>query len=147
MVDVGSKPDSDRAARARARVSMTPACAAQLAAGGLPKGDALAVARLAGIQAAKLTGTLIPLAHPLGLDFVDVDVDVDAATGLVAIEARAAVRGRTGVEMEAMTAATVAALTLYDMVKSIDRNAAIERVELLEKTGGRSGIWRREAGR
>ena len=145
MVDVRAKPDSDRAARARALVRMTPACARQLAGGELPKGDALTVARLAGINAAKLAGTLIPLAHPLGLDFADVQISVDVAAGVALIETSAAVRARTGVEMEAMTAASVAALALYDMVKSVDRGAVIERVELLEKSGGRSGHWRRQA--
>jgi cyclic pyranopterin phosphate synthase len=113
--------------------------------GDAPKGDVLSTARLAGIQAAKRTAELIPLAHPLPLDFADVRAAVDVDEGAVRIEAEARVKGRTGVEMEAMTAATVAALTVYDMVKGIERGVRIEAVELVEKSGGRSGAWRRES--
>ena len=109
--------------------------------GDAPKGDVLGVARIAGIQAAKQTGSLIPLCHPLGLDHVDVRARI--AEGGVAVEAEATVEGRTGVEMEAMVAASVAALTVYDMVKGIERGVTIERVELIAKSGGRSGDWRR----
>jgi cyclic pyranopterin monophosphate synthase len=141
MVDVGAKEVSARRAVARAVVRMTPATADRVAAGDAPKGDVLGVARIAGIQAAKRTGELIPLCHPLGLDHVDVRAAV--VDGGVAIEAEASVEGRTGVEMEAMTAASVAALTIYDMVKGIERGVRIESVELVAKSGGRSGDWRR----
>jgi len=145
MVDVGDKPATARRAVARAVVRMTPATAAAVAAGDAPKGDVLGTARIAGIQAAKRTGELIPLCHPLGLDHVDVDAAVDAAAGTVTLVAEASLTARTGVEMEAMTAAAVAALTVYDMVKGLERGVAIEEVVLLEKSGGRSGTWRRAA--
>jgi cyclic pyranopterin monophosphate synthase len=141
MVDVSSKEVTRRRAVARAFVRMTSETAAAVAAGDAPKGDVLGVARIAGIQAAKQTATLIPLCHPLGLDFVDVRAEV--VDDGVAIEAEAVVEGRTGVEMEAMTAASVAALTVYDMVKGIERGVTIESVELIAKSGGRSGDWRR----
>jgi cyclic pyranopterin monophosphate synthase len=144
MVDVGDKRESERLARAEALVRMSPQTAAVLARGDAPKGDVLGTARLAGIQAAKRTGELIPLAHPLPLTFADVQATVDPAAGTVHIQAEARVVGRTGVEMEAMAAAAVAALTIYDMVKGLERGVRIERVELLEKSGGRSGTWRRE---
>jgi cyclic pyranopterin phosphate synthase len=144
MVDVGGKAESERSARAEALVRVSPQTLAALEGGDAPKGDVLGAARLAGIQAAKRTGELIPLAHPLPLTFVDVRASLDASQALVRIEAEARVVGRTGVEMEAMTAAAVAALTVYDMVKGLDRGARIERVELVEKSGGRSGTWRRE---
>jgi cyclic pyranopterin phosphate synthase len=144
MVDVGGKPESERAARAEAVVRMSPQTAAALQRGDAPKGDVLGTARLAGIQAAKRTGELIPLAHPLPLSYADVQASVDAPDGTVRILAEARVVGRTGVEMEAMTAAAVAALTVYDMVKGLERGVCIEHIELLEKTGGRSGTWRRE---
>lgn len=144
MVDVGAKPESERRARAEALVRMSPQTAEALRRGDAPKGDVLGTARLAGIQAAKRTGELIPLAHPLPLTFADVRASVDAVEGTVRIQAEARVVGRTGVEMEAMTAAAVAALTVYDMVKGLERGVRIERIELLEKTGGRSGTWRRD---
>jgi cyclic pyranopterin phosphate synthase len=144
MVDVGAKEASARRAVARAVVRMAPATARAVAAGDAPKGDVLGVARIAGIQAAKRTGELIPLCHPIGLDHVDVEGGVDEAAGTVTLVATAGVTARTGVEMEAMTAAAVAALTVYDMVKGLERGVAIERVELLEKSGGRSGHWRRD---
>lgn len=143
MVDVGEKPVTARRAVARATVRMTPATAARVAAGDAPKGDVLGVARIAGIQAAKRTGELIPLCHPIGLDHVEVDGVIDAAAGTVTLTTTAAVTARTGVEMEAMTAASVAALTVYDMVKGLDKGVEITEVVLLEKTGGRSGTWRR----
>lgn len=143
MVDVAAKPVTDRRAVARALVRMTPETAARVAAGDAPKGDVLGVARIAGIQAAKRTGDLIPLCHPIGLDHVDVEGEIDAAAGLVTLTATARVSARTGVEMEAMTAASVAALTVYDMVKGLDKAVAIEQVVLLEKSGGRSGDWTR----
>jgi cyclic pyranopterin phosphate synthase len=141
MVDVAAKPVTDRRAVARAVVRMTPQTAATVAAGDAPKGDVLAVARIAGIQAAKRTGELIPLCHPIGLDHVDVDGVIDAAAGTVTLTATTRVSARTGVEMEAMTAAAIAALTVYDMVKGLDKSVTVERVELLEKSGGRSGDW------
>jgi cyclic pyranopterin monophosphate synthase len=144
MVDVGGKAETERRALAEATVRMDPATAAALESGDAPKGDALSTARLAGIQAAKRTAELIPLAHPLPLDFVDVRATIDRDQGAVRIEAEARVTGRTGVEMEALTAATVAALTIYDMVKGIERGVRIEAVELIEKSGGRSGTWRRD---
>jgi len=146
MVDVGAKSESERFARAQALVRMSPQTAAAVQRGDTPKGDVVGAARFAGIQAAKRTGELIPLAHPLPLTFADVCISVDAAAGTVRILAEASVVGRTGVEMEAMTAAAVAALTVYDMVKGLERGVLIERVELLEKVGGRSGSWRREDG-
>jgi cyclic pyranopterin phosphate synthase len=120
---------------------MSPQTAAAVAAGDAPKGDVVGTARIAGIQAAKRTAELIPLCHPLGLDHVDVDVHVERDA--VVLEASAAVTGRTGVEMEAMTAAAVAALTVYDMVKGLERGVRIEAVELISKSGGQSGDWRR----
>lgn len=146
MVDVAGKQESERVARAQARVRMSARTLDALERGDAPKGDVLGTARLAGIQAAKRTGDLIPLAHPLALSFADVRTAIDAAHGVVRIEAEARAVGRTGVEMEAMTAASVAALTVYDMVKGIERGVRIEHVELLEKSGGRSGTWRREDG-
>jgi cyclic pyranopterin phosphate synthase len=144
MVDVGDKPASDRRAVARATVRMSPQTARAVEAGDSPKGDVLGTARIAGIQAAKRTGELIPLCHPLGLDHVDVRAEVDAAAGTVTLTAEARVTARTGVEMEAMTAAAVAALTVYDMVKGLERGVVVEEVALLEKSGGRSGHWRRD---
>jgi cyclic pyranopterin monophosphate synthase len=143
MVDVGGKPVTERRAVARAVVRMSPETAAVVAAGDAPKGDVLGTARIAGVMAAKKTGDLIPLCHPIGLDHVDVDATIDAPAGTVTLTATAGVTARTGVEMEAMTAAAVAALTVYDMVKGVERGVAIEEVVLLEKTGGRSGAWRR----
>ena len=143
MVDVGAKQPSERRARARARVRMAPATARAVEAGDAPKGDVLSVARLAGIQAAKQTGALVPLAHPLPLTFADVTARVDAERGLVELVAEARTVARTGVEMEAMTACAVAALTVYDMVKGLERGVEVEQIVLLEKSGGRSD-WRRE---
>jgi len=137
MVDVGDKPATDRRAVARAVVRMSPGTAATVLAGDAPKGDVLGTARIAGILAAKRTGELIPLCHPLGLDHVDIDAEIDAAAGTVTLTAEARVTARTGVEMEAMTAAAVAALTVYDMVKGVERGVEIAEVALLEKTGGR----------
>jgi cyclic pyranopterin phosphate synthase len=143
MVDVGAKAESERRARARARLRMSPATAGLVERGEGPKGEVLGVARLAGIQAAKQTPILIPLAHPLPLSFVDVEAKVEVEAGTVELVAEARTVGRTGVEMEAMTAAAVAALTVYDMVKGVERGVTIEAVVLLEKTGGRSD-WRLE---
>jgi cyclic pyranopterin monophosphate synthase len=138
MVDVGAKDESERRARARARLRMSPETAALVERGEGPKGEVLGVARLAGVQAAKQTATLIPLAHPLPLSFVDVEARVEVEVGLVELIAEARTVGRTGVEMEAMAAATVAALTVYDMVKGVEREVRIEEVVLLEKTGGKA---------
>jgi cyclic pyranopterin phosphate synthase len=143
MVDVGGKAVSERRARARARVRMSPETAAAVAAGDAPKGEVLGTARLAGIQAAKQTALLIPLAHPLAPSVIDVRASVDVAAGTVELISEVAVADRTGVEMEAMVAASVAALTVYDMVKGLERGVVIEEVALLEKTGGRHD-WRRE---
>lgn len=145
MVDVGAKDVSARRAVARARVLMSPETAAAVAAGDAPKGDVLGTARIAGIQAAKRTAELIPLCHPLPLDQVAVELSVDAAAGMVEVVAEARVTARTGVEMEALTAAAVAALTVYDMVKGLQRGVQITDVALLEKSGGRSDWRRREA--
>jgi len=144
MMDVGEKKETERRAVAEAAVRMSPETAGAIERGDAPKGDVLGTARLAGIQAAKRAGELIPLAHPLPLTFVDVEASVDADEGLVTLTAEARTVARTGVEMEAMTAAAVAALTVYDMVKGKERGVSIERVELLKKSGGRSGSWRRE---
>jgi cyclic pyranopterin phosphate synthase len=144
MVDVGDKPATGRRAVARARVRIAPDTARAVLAGDAPKGDVIGVARIAGIQAAKRTGELIPLCHPLALSFVGVEGEVDARAGEVTLTAEAQTTGPTGVEMEAMTAAAVAALTVYDMIKGIDRSAEIVEVTLLEKSGGRSGLWRRD---
>jgi len=145
MVDVGAKEPTERRARARARVRMSPATARAVEAGDAPKGEVLNVARLAGVQAAKQTGALIPLAHPLPLTFVDVTAAVDVDRGLVELEAEARTVGRTGVEMEAMTACAVAALTVYDMVKGMERGVEIEQIALLQKSGGRHD-WHRDDG-
>jgi len=144
MVDVGAKPATERRARARAVVRMAPETAAAVARGDAPKGDVLGPARIAGVQAAKRTAELVPLAHPLPLSFVDVEAAVDGAAGTVTFEAEARTVAQTGVEMEAMCACAVAALTVYDMVKGIERGVTIERVELLEKTGGKTD-WARNA--
>jgi cyclic pyranopterin phosphate synthase len=143
MVDVGEKSESERMARARGVVRMSEETARTVEAGDGPKGDVLGPARIAGIAAAKRTGELIPLAHPLPLTFADVEIEVAPDEGAVRVSAEARVVGRTGVEMEAMTACSVAALTIYDMVKGLDRSASIESIELIEKRGGRSGHWRR----
>ena len=143
MVDVGEKPVTERRAVARAVVRVLPETALKVLAGDAPKGDVLGVARIAGIQAAKRTAELIPLCHPLPLTFVGVEGSVDAQGGSIVLTAEARTTGPTGVEMEAMTAASVAALTVYDMVKGIERGAEIGEVVLLEKSGGRSGHWTR----
>jgi len=143
MVDVGSKPVSDRMARASGRVRLQKATLERIKSGDHKKGDVLQVARLAGIMAAKQTSQLIPLCHPLGLDSVTIDFDV-CKEDVIGIECSAAVNARTGVEMEALTAVSVAALTIYDMCKSMDREMVIEQVQLEEKTGGRSGHFKRK---
>jgi cyclic pyranopterin phosphate synthase len=147
MVDVGEKATTERTARARARVRMSVQTALAVQAGDAPKGDVLAVARIAGIQAAKQTGQLIPLAHPLALTFVDVDARIEPGAGLIELESTVRTVGRTGVEMEAMTACAVAALTVYDMVKGLEAGVEIEQVVLLEKRGGRGDYLREEPSR
>jgi cyclic pyranopterin monophosphate synthase len=139
MVDVGAKPVSARRAVAEAVVRMRPDVLAMLVDAGGPKGDAFVTARLAGIGAAKRTAELIPLCHPLPLDRVEVGVSPDSGVGTVSIRAEVAATARTGVEMEALTAVSIAALTLYDMAKSLQRDIVVESVRLLEKSGGRSG--------
>ena len=143
MVDVANKPATQRRALARAVVAMSPGAAARVRAGDAPKGDVLGVARIAGIQAAKRTSELIPLCHPLALSFIGVEGSIDAERGEIELLAEVRTTGPTGVEMEALTAASVAALTVYDMVKGIERGAEICSVALIEKSGGRSGDWRR----
>jgi cyclic pyranopterin monophosphate synthase len=143
MVDVGGKQVTQRRAVARAVIRMSAETAAAVARGDAPKGDVAGTARIAGIQAAKRTAELVPLCHPLPLSFVDVAVELGETEVVLTAEARTS--GQTGVEMEAMTAAAVAALTVYDMVKGLERGVSIESVELLEKSGGRSGHWRRDA--
>ena len=142
MVNVGEKPVTQRKALARSFVRLKPETLELLLEGGLPKGDALAVARLAGIMAAKRTPDLIPLCHPLPLSGVKVELYPEENG--VRIEAAASTSAQTGVEMEAMTAASVAALALYDMVKGVEKGARIEQVVLLEKSGGKSGVYRME---
>ncbi len=144
MVDVGAKDVSERRAVARATVRMSAETARAVEQGDAPKGDVLGTARLAGVMAAKRTDEWIPLCHSLPLDAVDVEVDVDPAAGTVILRTTARVTARTGVEMEAMVAAAAGALCVYDMVKGIERGVVVERVELLEKSGGRTGTWRRD---
>lgn len=141
MVDVGAKPDTTRVAVAEATVTMSSATSDLLFAGELPKGDALAVARVAGIQGAKATASLIPLCHPLSL--TSVSIEIERIENGARIIATTEVVAKTGVEMEALTAATVAALTLYDMVKGVERGASISAVQLISKSGGKSGDWHR----
>jgi cyclic pyranopterin monophosphate synthase len=143
MVDVSDKAVSDRRAVARAVVRVSPETAARVKEGDAPKGDVLGVARIAGIQAAKRTSELIPLCHPLALSFVGLDGSIDVDTGTIELIAEARTSGQTGVEMEALTAASVAALTVYDMVKGIERGAEIAEIALVAKSGGRSGAWSR----
>ena len=144
MVDVGVKAVSQRVARASGQVRMAAETLQLIAAGGHKKGDVLAVARIAGIQAAKSCSQLIPLCHPLMLTSVEVDLQLDQARQLVLISAQCKVQGQTGVEMEALTAVSVAALTIYDMCKAVDKDMVIEAVRLEEKTGGNSGHYMRQ---
>ena len=143
MVDVGGKTVTQRRAIARGRVRLNAAAYEALAAGKLSKGDALAVARLAGILAAKKTSEIVPLAHPIGLDAVSVDCALEPKSREVVVTATAATSAKTGVEMEALTAVAGACLALYDMAKSLDRSIEIREILLLEKTGGRTGSYRR----
>lgn len=143
MVDVGDKDVTQRRAQARAQLRMTPATAQLLVDGRLPKGEALGVARLAGIMAAKRTPELIPLCHTVALASVEVDLAVDVEAGLATVIAATRATDRTGVEMEALVAVSIASLTLYDMVKAVERGVVLERVELLHKSGGVGGEWQR----
>ncbi|MCW8194299.1 cyclic pyranopterin monophosphate synthase MoaC [Proteobacteria bacterium 005FR1] len=142
MVDVGAKDITEREAVAQARITMQPETLRLIVEGGHKKGDVLAVARIAGIQAAKKCPDLIPLCHPLMLTSIKVDLTPDSESSSVLIVARCKLAGRTGVEMEALTAASVAALTVYDMCKAVDKGMIIGEVRLLEKSGGRSGEWK-----
>lgn len=141
MVDVSAKDVTERRATARGSVIMAPETLVRIQAGGIQKGDVLAVAQLAGIMAAKRTSDLIPLCHPLGLDAVEVHLTCDAGRHAVDVEATCRVGGRTGVEMEALTAVAVAALTVYDMCKSMDRAMRIVDIRLVHKSGGKSGTF------
>ena len=143
MVDVGGKASTERVARAQARVFMSAETLAMIDDGSHKKGDVLSVARIAGIQAAKQCSHLIPLCHPLMLTSVTVDLALDAESSCVTIEATCRLSGQTGVEMEALTAASVSALTVYDMCKAVDKEMVINDVTLLEKSGGRSGHYTR----
>lgn len=140
MVDVGGKPETPRLAIAEGRIRMAPDALAALVAGDTPKGDVFGTARIAAIMAAKKTSELIPLCHPLGLETVAVDFITES--NAIRVTATATLTGKTGVEMEAMTAAGIALLTLYDMGKALDKGMVIEGVRLLEKRGGKSGYWR-----
>jgi cyclic pyranopterin monophosphate synthase len=143
MVDVGDKPDTVREARARGAVVMQLSTLELIQRNALQKGDVLAVAKIAGIMAAKRTSDLIPLCHPLPLTSVDLTFELDANAGRINIESMARVTGKTGVEMEALTAVAAAALTVYDMCKAVDREMYITDVRLIAKRGGRSGVFRR----
>jgi len=144
MVDVTSKESTRRVARAEAFVNMLPSTLRLLRSNELPKGNPLETARIAGIQAAKRTSELIPLCHPLPLTHVDVSISI--TRGGVRLESTASTKAETGVEMEALTAAAVAALTLYDMCKAVEKGITIDKVRLLEKSGGKSGLWIRKKG-
>lgn len=143
MVDVGAKPPTRRIALARAAVRMEPATLSAILGGSLKKGEALAAARIAGVMAAKRTSELIPLCHQIPLDVVEIDFQPDPEQSRLEIQARAVTQARTGVEMEALVAASVAALAIYDMAKAIDRAMVVEQVRLVGKEGGRSGKFRR----
>ena len=144
MVDVGDKAETVRFAQAQAAINMEAETLRLIEEGGHKKGDVLAVARIAGIQAAKKCSDLIPLCHPLMLEAIDVQFDLQPDNNLVLVTAGCRVAGKTGVEMEALTAASVAALTIYDMCKAVDRGMSIRNVELLHKEGGKSGTWQRD---
>ena len=143
MVDVSAKPDTVREATARGRIRMRPETLALVERGAMEKGDVLAVAQVGGVMAAKRTGDLIPMCHPLPITGVDLRFHFDHEASAIEIEATARIVSKTGVEMEALTAVSVAALTIYDMCKSVDRSMTIDDVALWEKTGGRSGTYRR----
>jgi len=141
MVDVGGKSETARVARAAGSIFMRPETLALIQSGSAKKGDVLGIARIAAIQAAKRTGELIPLCHPIALTRVTADFDIDVANSAVHCRVSAECHGRTGVEMEALTATSVGLLTIYDMCKAVDRGMRIENLRLLEKSGGKSGHW------
>lgn len=140
MVDVGGKPATARRAMASGRITMSEECLAAIRAGNAPKGDVLGTARIAGIMAAKRTGDLIPMCHPLGLEAVSIEFAFEETA--IRVTATASLTGKTGVEMEAMTAASIALLTIYDMAKAIDKGMVISEVRLIAKSGGKSGDWK-----
>lgn len=141
MVDVGHKPDTDRLATARGTVVMQPETLHLITTDALPKGDVLTTAQVAGIMAAKRTADLIPLCHPLALTKIDVDFEIDLAASSIVITATVRTRGKTGVEMEALTAVSVAALTIYDMAKAVEKAMRITDIHLVRKEGGKSGLY------
>jgi cyclic pyranopterin phosphate synthase len=143
MVNVGAKKTTRREAVAGVTVKMSPQTLKKLVDQALPKGDVLTTAKVAGVLAAKQTPSLIPLAHPLGLDSVDITFDLDPGSGTIEVHAIVRCEGKTGVEMEAMTACAVAALTIYDMCKSAEKGIVIDGLQLLRKSGGKSGLWER----
>jgi cyclic pyranopterin phosphate synthase len=143
MVDVSDKPESAREAIARAVLTMQPATLRAIRLGNAPKGDVLGVARTAGILAAKRTHELIPLCHPLRITRVDVTFDDRARPGALVVEARVRTVDKTGVEMEALTAVSIAALTVYDMIKAVEKGVTIQKIQLVRKSGGKSGLWQR----
>jgi len=143
MVDVSAKPDTERVATARGRIVMHPETLALVEQGRVSKGDVLAVAQVGGIMAAKQTGTLIPMCHPLPITGVDLSFTIDREASAIEIEATARIVSKTGVEMEALTAVSVAALTIYDMCKAVDRGMTIEEIRLVRKSGGKSGDFTR----
>lgn len=142
MVDVGEKGETRREARAEARVKMSSDTLAAVRAGNLPKGDVFSMARIAGVMAAKKTPELIPLCHPLRIDSISVEFDIEEEPSAVRVEAAVVATDRTGVEMEALTAAAVAALTIYDMCKAVERGVEVASLRLLHKSGGKSGTWK-----
>lgn len=144
MVDIGAKPDTSRTARAEGSISMTIDTLDVIARGKLKKGDVIAAARIAGIMAAKRTAELIPLCHPLALHDIGVDIEEDRTLPGLRVTAWATTHGKTGAEMEALTAASVALLTIYDMAKSVERGMEISRLRLLSKSGGKTGDWKRD---
>jgi cyclic pyranopterin phosphate synthase len=146
MVNVGEKPDTERVAVAKGEVRMRPETLRLIAEGSMPKGNVLTTAQIAGIMAAKHTPDLIPLCHPLQLTKVDVDFEVDEEQAYIEITATVRCRGKTGVEMEALTAVSIAALTVYDMAKAVEKSMRIGNIRLVEKSGGKSGEWRLENG-
>ena len=143
MVHVGSKKTTSREAVAAATVRMSPATLTKLMERGLPKGDVLTTAKIAGVMAAKQTPNLIPLAHPIAIESVDITFDLDPASGTIEVRAIVRCEGKTGVEMEAMTACAVAALTVYDMCKSAEKGIVVDGLQLMRKSGGKSGTWER----
>jgi cyclic pyranopterin phosphate synthase len=144
MVDVGDKPATHRIAVAEGRISMQPETLALITEGGHKKGDVLGIARVAGIMAAKKTADLIPLCHPLTLSHIDIRLEPDTVQNAVQCQVRAETSGQTGVEMEALTAVQVALLTIYDMCKAVDRGMVMDGIRLVEKSGGKSGAWKRD---